>query len=121
MLDQFNEVLARGWFAAGEMNLQHAYLGELGQNLLPFGRRQFAGAAIELHWIRTIRALQRAAMGHLSQHSKRNAISFRRRTRPLQRCETVLWIILGTGRNWARIGQGWAHGVFSRASVRKPL
>ena len=36
--DQFDQVLARGRLAAGEMDLQHADLGEFGQYLLPFRR-----------------------------------------------------------------------------------
>jgi hypothetical protein len=37
VLDKLNQILARGRLTAGEMDLQHADLGKLGEDLLPFG------------------------------------------------------------------------------------
>src|SRR6185312_14925117 len=112
--DQLDDILARGRLAAGEMHLQHADLGELGQDLLPFLGGQFRRAAVELNRIGAIGALQRAAMRQLQQHRDRNAIGFRNRLLPLQHGEAV-----------ARLGRvvvgEFAHEVFSRASVKNPL
>src|SRR5260370_717739 len=53
------------------MDLQHADLGEFGENLLPFLSREFATAAVEFDRVRTIGALQRTAMRQLGQHRVR--------------------------------------------------
>ena len=79
VLHQFDQILARGRLAAGEMNLQHADLGELGQNLFPFLGGEFGAAALQFDRIGAIRALQRTAMRQFGQHRERNAKGFRRR------------------------------------------
>src|ERR1700722_9641149 len=117
VLDQFDQILARGGFAAGEMNLQHADLGQLGKDLLPFLRRQFAAAAIQLDRIGAIGTLQWTAMRQLGEHRERDAKGLRRRAALLQRREPVMGIAGG----YAGIGQRRTHDVFSRASVRNPL
>ena len=89
VLHQFDQILARGRLAAGEMDLQHADLGELGQNLLPFLGRELAAAALELDRVGAIGALQRAAMRELGQHRERNAKGLRRRAALLQHREPV--------------------------------
>ncbi len=66
-LHQFDQILARGRLAAGEVNLQHADFGKLGQNLLPFLGRELGAAAIELDRVGAIGALQWAAIGQLGQ------------------------------------------------------
>src|SRR5882757_1210900 len=116
MLDEFDEILARGRLTAGEMNLQHADLGQLGKNLLPFLGRQFAAGAVEFERVGAIGTLQRAAMRHLGQHGERNAEGFRGRLVLLQHRQPVL--NCGSRR---RAGVGDAHDVFSRACVKNPL
>ena len=73
VLHQFDEILARGRLAAGEMDLQHADLGELGENLLPFLGGQLSAGAVEFDRIGAIGALQRAAVRQFREHRKRNA------------------------------------------------
>ena len=51
-----SQILARGRFAAGEMDLQHADFGELGENLLPFLGGEFAAGAVELQRVGAIGA-----------------------------------------------------------------
>src|SRR5262245_33921409 len=113
MLRQFDEVLARGRLAAGEMDLQHADLGEFCQNLLPFLGRELAAGAVELDRVGAIGTLQRAAMRELREHRKRNAKGLRGGAR-FQRGQSV-------GARRLDVGGISAHGVFSRASVKKPL
>ena len=117
VLHQFDQILARGRLAAGEMDLQHADFGELGQNLLPFLGRELAAAAIELDRIGAIGALQRTAMRQLGEHRERNAEGLRGRAARLQHREPVG----GIAGRYAGIGQRRAHEVFSRASVKNPL
>src|SRR5579871_6251170 len=113
MPDEFDQILARGRLATGEMNLQHADFGELGEHLFPFLGGEFAARAVELDRIRAIGALQGTAVGDLGKHRQGNPESLRRRAAGFQRGEAV------TGGGFV-IG-GHAHEVFSRASVRKPL
>ena len=89
VLHQFDQILARGRLAAGEMDLQHADLGELGEHLLPFLGRQFAAAALQLDRIGAIGALQRTAMRQFRKHRERNAERLRRRAALLQHREPV--------------------------------
>src|SRR5579871_4988335 len=114
VLDQFDEVLACGRLAAGEMHLQHTDLGELGQHLLPFLGCELGRTAVELDRVGAIGALQRAAMRQLEQDGDRDAMGFRDGFLPLQHGEAVA----RPGRLMVR---GLAHVVFSRASVRNPL
>ena len=79
VLHQFDQILARGRFAAGEMDLQHADFGELGEDLLPFLGRELAAAAIELDRVGAIGALQRTAMRQFGEHRERNAEGLRGR------------------------------------------
>ena len=116
VLHQLDQILARGRLAAGEMDLQHADFGELAQNLLPFLGRQLAAAAVEFDRVGAIGALQRAAVRQLGEHGERNAERLRGRALRFQNREPVA----GRGRRFA-LGENVAHGVFSRASVRKPL
>ena len=113
MLHQLHQVLARGRLAAGEMDLQHADLGKLGEHLLPFLGRKLAPGAVELHRIGAIGALQRAAVGEFGKHGERNAERLGGRAR-FQRRQPV-------GARLLDIGGRCGHGVFSRASVKKPL
>ncbi len=62
VLDKLDQILARGGFAAGEMDLQHADFGQLGEHLLPLRRGQFAAAALELNRVGAVRTLQRTAV-----------------------------------------------------------
>ena len=91
MLDQFDQILARGRLAAGEMDLQHADLGELGEDLLPFRGREFAAAAVEFDRVGAIGALQRAAMRQFGEHRERNAESLRGRAACFQRRRGRRW------------------------------
>src|ERR1700688_4101233 len=99
------------------MDLQHADLGEFGEDLLPFLGGQFAAATLQLDRIGAIGALQRTAVRQLGEHRQRNAESLRRRAALLQHSEPVAGIAGG------HVGSGKrrAHDVFSRASVRNPL
>src|SRR5258707_202096 len=98
------------------MDLQHADFVELSQNLLPLLGGQFAAAAVELDRIGTIGTLQRAAVCQFGEHRQRNPEGLRRRAPLLQHREPVIG-----GRCWFAVRENVAHGVFSRASVRKPL
>ena len=89
VLHQLDQVLARGGLAAGEMDLQHADLGEFGEDLLPFLGRKLAAAALELDRIGAIGTLQRAAMRQFGEHRERNAEGLRGRTAALQHREPV--------------------------------
>src|SRR6478735_8728443 len=117
MLHQFDEILARGGLAAGEMDLQHADFGELAEHLLPFLGRELAAATIQFDRIGAIGALQRAAVRQFGEHRERNAERLRRRTLRFQNREPVT----GRGAGCLVLGEEVAHDVFSRASVRKPL
>jgi len=117
VLDKLDQILARGGFAAGEMDLQHADFGQLGEHLLPFLGRQFAAAALQFDRVGAIRTLQRTAMGQFGEHRERNAEGFRGRAALLQHREPVGGIAGGH----AGICERWTHEVLSRASVRNPL
>src|ERR1700675_3489588 len=99
------------------MDLQHPDFGKLGQNLLPFLGRKLAAAAVQFDRIGAIRALQRTAVRQLGKHRERNAKGLRGRAAGFQPREPV------TGP--AAVGfagaENFAHDVFSRASVRRPL
>src|SRR5467141_2883101 len=82
------------------MDLQHANFRKLGEDLLPFLGCQLAAAALELDRIGAIGALQGAAMRQFGEYRE-----------PVR----------GIAGRHAGICQRWAHGVFSRASVRNPL
>src|SRR5581483_135024 len=69
---------------------------------------------VELDRVRTIRTLQRAAMGQFEKNRDRNAMGFRDRLLPLQHGEAVVGLSHPMVREVA-------HVVFSRASVKKPL
>src|SRR3984957_18674867 len=116
MPDEFDQILARGRLAAGEWDLQHADLGKLREDFLPFFRRELAAAAVEVNRIGAIGALQRAAMRQFGEHGQWNSEGFRRRASCFQRGQAVI----GPGSHFA-IGENVAHAVLSRASVRKPL
>ena len=116
VLHQFDQILARGGFAAGEMDLQHADLGKLREHLLPFFGGQFAAAAIEFDRIGAVRALQRAAVRQLGEHRERNAKGLGG-PRASEHREPVAGIFSRR----LDVGDKRAHDVFSRASVRNPL
>ena len=116
VLHQFDQVLARGRLATGEMNLQHADLSELGQHFLPFFGGQLAAGAVELDRVGAIGALQRAAVGELGEHRERNAKGFGGRAALLEDRKPVA----RAGRRRFAV-ENTAHDVFSRASVKKPL
>ena len=120
MLHQLDQILARGRLAAGEMDLQHADLGKLGQNLLPFRRRQLAARAVELERIGAIGALQRAAMRQLGEHRERNAEGLGGRLAGFEHGHAIERAVL-SGQGGRRIGEYFTHEVFSRASVKNPL
>src|SRR6266446_3574774 len=106
MLHKFDQVLARGGLAAGEMDLQYADFGELGEHLLPFLSRQFAAATFQLDRIGAIRTLQRTSMRYLGE-----------RAALLQHRKPVR----GRAGHRAGIGKRRTHEALSRASVKNPL
>src|SRR6185312_551490 len=114
MLDEFDQVLARGRLAAGEVHLQHADLGEFAQHPLPFLGRKLGRGAVELDRVGAIGALQRTAMRQFQQHGHRNAMGLRDRLLLLKHGEAVVRI-------GCLVVRKLAHEVFSRASVRNPL
>src|SRR5450631_2991126 len=99
------------------MNLQHADLGEFGQNLFPFLGREFAAAAVEFDRVRAIGALQRTAVRQFGEHRERDTECFRCRAARFQHREPVVGIAGGR----VGIGQRRTHAVLSRASVKNPL
>jgi len=114
VLDQFDQILARGRFTAGEMDLQHADFGQLGEDLLPLLGRKLAAATVELDGIGTIRALQRTTMRQFGQHRERNAECLRRRAALLQHREPVARI----AGCYVGVGERWTHEVFLMMSSR---
>jgi len=117
MLHKFDQVLARGGLAAGEMDLQHADFSELGEHLFPFIGRQLVAATLQLDRIGAIRALQRTAMCYFREHRERNAESLGGRAALLQHRKPVR----GSAGRRVGISKRRTHEVFSRASVKKPL
>ena len=85
VLDQLDEVLADGRLAAGEMDLEHADLGELGHHLLPLVGGELVAGALHLDRVGAIAALQRAAVGEFEQHGERDAVGLGDR---LARCDS---------------------------------
>src|SRR6202041_3181881 len=110
-------ILARRRLASGEMDLQHTDFGKFSEDLLPLLGGELAAAAIQLHRVGAIGALQRTAMGEFGEHRQRNAEGFRRRAARFQHRQAIGGIVCGD----ASVGEGRAHDVFSRASVRNPL
>ena len=117
MLHKFDQVLARGGLAAGEMDLQYADFGELGEHLLPFLSRQFAAATFQLDRIGAIRTLQRTSMRYFREHRERNAECLGERAALLQHRKPVR----GRTGHRAGIGKRRTHEALSRASVKNPL
>ena len=115
--DQLFQILARCRLASGKMNLKHADVREFTQHALPFVRAQFRTAALKLHRVRAIRALQRAAMRHLRQHGKRNAERLRLRLALFQHRQPISRV----GMNRRSVGERRAHDFLSCASARNPL
>ena len=117
VLHQLCNILTRSRLTTGEVDLQHADLGEFAQHLLPFVGAEFGVGAIELQRIGAIRTLQRAAMRQFGQHGERNTECLGDRSARFQHGEAVHRLAC----HLRHIGRRRGHGVGSLASIRNPL
>ena len=116
MLDQFDQVLARGRLAAGEMDLQHADLGEFGQHLLPFLRRQ-----VRCRRDRARPDWSNRGIAAGSDGSARRARRAECRTSPRSSGALSSTARPSPGSAGLPVGEHFVHDVFSRASRQKSL
>jgi len=74
--DEFNDVSAGERFAAGEVGLENAKFGGLGENARPDFSRKFDGTICKFERIRAVDAMQRATVSEFGNKSQRILICF---------------------------------------------
>ena len=114
VLHQFGQILACGRLAAGEMDLQHADFGKLGQNLLPFLGRRARFRRGRARPGSSNRGIAAGSGGSVRQAPQAECHRFRGEPRASSVASPSAPVTLMSV-------DSRAHDVFSRASVRKPL